>query len=44
MVKGFGFIEESIKVLKHGEIKNIKMAQVTPNFPYWRALAKLSKL
>lgn len=44
MVKGFGFIEQAINILKYGARKSIKMSQVVSNYPYWRATARLTQM
>lgn len=44
MVKGFGFIEQAINVLRYGSTKSIKMSQVVSNYPYWRAVARLTQM
>jgi hypothetical protein len=44
MTKGFGFIEESINVIKHGHANSIKISQVVSNYPYWRSIARLTQM
>lgn len=44
MTKGFGFIEESINVIKHAHANSIKISQVVSNYPYWRSIARLTQM
>jgi hypothetical protein len=44
MVKGFGFVEQGINILRNAEENKEKVSQIISNYPIWRINGYLSEM